>query len=272
MRASSWADFFDCPFRWHARNVLGLRLPTGGAAMLGTAVHAGAAVFDIARKETGEYRLQDAIDASREKVAHPDEDVDWSATPQDWAEVTAAKLTHRYCREIAPNQHYTDIELKCEALDVATPHGVVRLAGTTDRVRALPNGSLGIADLKTGSRCTAKNADGTRRAVIGAHAIQLGVYQLMAEAQRRARGDADWRMTAPAQIIALQTTGDLPTATGEMKQDATAPLLGSDEQPGLIEIAARMLRAGLFPPNPKSSLCNPKYCPAFAHGRCHYHA
>jgi hypothetical protein len=42
------------------------------------------------------------------------------------------------------------------------------------------------------------------------------------------------------------------------------PLLGDEHQPGLIQIAASMLRTGLFPPNPKSTLCSRKYCPAYA--------
>jgi hypothetical protein len=48
------------------------------------------------------------------------------------------------------------------------------------------------------------------------------------------------------------------------------PLIGDEEHPGLIEIAARMLKSGVFPPNPKSMLCSKKYCPAHA-AHCRYH-
>ena len=46
VRASSWGELFDCPLRWHAKNVLGLRNPTRGAMQIGTAIHKGTAVFD----------------------------------------------------------------------------------------------------------------------------------------------------------------------------------------------------------------------------------
>ena len=77
------------------------------------------------------------------------------------------------------------------------------------------------------------------------------------------------RLDAPAEIIGLQTTKDTPVATGEVA-DVKTPLLGTDDYPGLIDIAARMLKDGVFPPNPKSMLCSKKYCPAYA-SHCHYH-
>ena len=46
IRASSLSELFDCPARFEAKYVKGLRLPASDAALLGTAVHAGAALFD----------------------------------------------------------------------------------------------------------------------------------------------------------------------------------------------------------------------------------
>jgi hypothetical protein len=73
-------------------------------------------------------------------------------------------------------------------------------------------------------------------------------------------------LDAPAEIIGLQTTKGAPCATGEVA-DVKTPLLGSDEHPGLIEIAAGMLKSGEFPPNPKSYLCSAKYCPRMQAGK-----
>lgn len=264
IRASSWPSLFDCSYRWYWQNVAGLRMPSSGNAALGTAVHAGTALFDAARVNGDPVPVDAAVDASRAKLADPGQDVEWdeNLTPAE-ADNFAIKLTARYCQEVAPTRDYAAVELECNALDIATNHGVVRVTGTTDRVRALADGREGISDLKTGSRATEKAADGSRRAVTKGHHLQLGIYTLMAE---QATGR---RMEAPAEIIGLQTTKEAPVATGEIK-DVKTPLLGTDDAPGLIEIAARMLRDGIFPPNPKSMLCSAKYCPAYR-TRCHYH-
>jgi PD-(D/E)XK nuclease superfamily len=49
VRASSLGELFDCPARWEAKHVLGMRGPVGGAARLGTAWHEACAVYDIAK-------------------------------------------------------------------------------------------------------------------------------------------------------------------------------------------------------------------------------
>lgn len=266
VRASSWPSLFDCAYRFYWQNIVGLRMPSSGAACLGTAVHAGTAVFDTATLEGKQADVGEAIDASRKALAEPEQEVAWDEdlTQRD-ADGLAIKLTSRYCQDIAPAQHYVAVELRCTALDVATKHGVLRLTGTTDRVRVLPDGRKGVSDLKTGGRATEKTDDGRgRRAVTKGHQMQLGVYTLMAEQE------SGERLDAPAQIVGLQTTKETPCAVGEIA-DVRTPLLGTDDSPGLIEIAAQMLSAGLFPPNPKSMLCSAKYCPAHAAGRCKYH-
>lgn len=265
IRASSWPSLFDCAYRFYWQNIVGLRSPSAGPAALGTAVHHGTAVFDSAALAGTAIEVEEAIDASRQALINPEQDVLWDDdfTKSD-ADTFAIKLTTRYCQDIAPLQTYSAVELKCTALDVATKHGVVRLTGTTDRVRVLDDGSKGVSDLKTGGRATEKAADGSRRAVTKGHQMQLGVYTLMAE---QASGE---RLDAPAQIVGLQTTKETPCAVGEIA-DVKTPLLGTDDMPGLIEIAAQMLSTGLFPPNPKSMLCSAKYCPAHAAGKCRYH-
>ena len=148
--------------------------------------------------------------------------------------------------------------MKCKRLEL-TDLGIA-LTGTTDRVRQLSDGRLGIADLKTGGR--AVGTDG--RAVTQGHAVQLGVYELLAE------HGLDVRITAPAQIVGMNT-GKTPAGqrvgTGEVDSPRHA-LLGSEEAPGLLEHAANLIHAGAFYGNSKSMLCSEKYCPR--HGVCSF--
>lgn len=264
IRASAWPALFDCAHRFYWQNIVGLRMPSSGAAALGTAIHAGTAAFDGARLVGQQITELDAVDVSREALKQPEHDVSWddSLTLAE-ADTLAIKLTARYCQDIAPTREYSAVELQCEALDIGTEYGTLRVTGTTDRIRVDANGNKGVSDLKSGGRAVEKTADGARRAVTKGHHLQLGIYTLMAE---QASGE---RLDAPAEIIGLQTTKDAPVALGEVA-DVKTPLLGTDEQPGLIQIAAKMLREGIFPPNPRSNLCSAKYCPAYA-GRCRYH-
>ncbi|QRF60724.1 PD-(D/E)XK nuclease family protein [Variovorax paradoxus] len=264
MRASSWPSLFDCSYKWYWQNIFGLRSLSGGAAHLGTAVHVGTAAYDQSILDGKFISVTDAVDASRAALAAPENEVAWDEglTPA-LADTYAVKLTARYCNDIAPTRTYTAVEVKCTALDIATKHGTVRVTGTTDRVRQLQDGRKGISDVKTGSRATEILERGGRRAVTKGHHIQLGIYTLMAE---QATGE---RLDGPAEIIGLQTTKETPCATGEIA-DVKTPLLGDDKTPGLIEIAAGMLKSGVFPPNPKSTLCSRKYCPAYA-SHCKFH-
>jgi len=63
IRASSLAELFDCPARWHAKNILKMWMPSNYKARLGTAVHAGAAAFDQARLDGTPITADDAAGA-----------------------------------------------------------------------------------------------------------------------------------------------------------------------------------------------------------------
>lgn len=264
VRASAWPTLFDCAHRFYWQNVYGLRSPSAGPAALGTAIHAGTAAYDQARINGAPIGVIDAVDASRELVARPEQDVEWDdKLTQSDADRLATLLTTKYCHDIAPGQQYEAVELECTSLDIETPDGVVRVTGTTDRVRVLEDGRRGVADVKTGARATVVGEDGKRRADTKGHNMQTGIYTLMAEQETQVL------MDAPAQIIGLQTTKDAHCAVGEMP-DVRTPLLGTAEHVGLIQMAARMGKSGSFPPNPKSVLCSKKYCPAYAH-HCKFH-
>jgi hypothetical protein len=259
IRASSFGSLLDCSLRWYYQNVQGIRSPTSGVAYLGTSIHAGTAAFDSATLEGAPIDVEQAVDVTVETIKNPSEDVAWDEdASQGNAIDIGAALTQKYCDEIAPGRVYQAVELTCDALDIETDYGTVRLTGQTDRVRVNYDGSKGISDLKTGK--TAVGTDGAAKT--DGHHIQLGVYRILAE---HASGET---FTAPSEIIGLQTNSKLRVGTGTVKDDRTA-LVGNDEHPGLIELAAKMLKSGIFPPNPKSMLCSAKYCPA--HGICIYH-
>lgn len=258
IRASSLAELFDCPARWAAKHLDGLRMPRSAAAQLGTAVHAGTAVFDSSRLPgASPVTADDAAGALVDAIHKPEEEVDWDdSKPQD-VERIALALHTRYCTEVAPQQQYVGVEVKCEKLEL--PDLGIALTGTTDRVRVTPQGN-GIVDLKTGK--TAVSAEG--KANTQGHATQLGVYELLAQ---HATGID---ITAPAQIVGMNT-GKTPAAqrvAAADVPDARAALVGTEEQPGLLEHASRLIRSGAFYGNAKSYLCSERYCPA--HSTCRF--
>jgi hypothetical protein len=258
IRASSLPTLFDCPARWQAIHVQGLRTPTTGKAQLGRAVHASTAVYDQAVLDGSGITVEDAKAAAVDVIHRPDDDVDWEdSTPSD-AEAIALALHDRYCEEIAPRQTYRAVEVTCTELEIADLG--ITLTGTTDRIRETPEGELGIADLKTGK--TAVAADGTVKTQ--GHGYQIGVYELLAEA---ASGQ---HLTAAGQIIGLnaaKTAKAQRVGIGEIA-NARDALLGSEGVPGVLEMAAKLIHSGTFYGNPRSPLCSAKYCPAFQ--TCNY--
>ncbi|MDY2666005.1 PD-(D/E)XK nuclease family protein [Desulfovibrio sp.] len=156
IRASSLPELFDCPARWEAKHLCGRRLPRSAAAQLGTAVHAGAAVFDVQRILGSPITPDDAAGEVVDAIHHPREDVDWGEDSPREAERIALALHGLYCRNIAPARNYVAVEATCERLEI-TDLGLA-LTGTTDRITTNALGDLGIADIKTGK--TAVAADG----------------------------------------------------------------------------------------------------------------
>ena len=266
LRASSFPELFDCPARWEAKYVKGLKLPKSPAAQLGTAVHASTAVFDACALDGNPVTADEAAGAAVDAIHHPEEEVVWDddMRPQI-AERIALNLHGRYCREFAPEQNYLGVEVTCERVEIEDVG--LAFTGTTDRIYVKDDdapdsigGSLGIVDLKTGS--TAVGADGVVKT--SGHLAQLAVYELLAsQALER-------ELTAPAQVIGMQT-GKTEKAQRVAKADIVSPsrvLIGTEEQPGLLNFASNVLHSGLFYGNPRSQLCSVKYCPAY--GTCRF--
>ncbi|GAB3482246.1 RecB family exonuclease [Azotobacter salinestris] len=261
VRASSWGSLFDCGFRWEGVHLLGIKSPSSPRALLGTAIHASTAAFDAARVTGEKLSTFDAAEHLVQTLRHPEFDVDWRGadiTPRE-AEVTGLALHTRYCDEISPRYHYVAVELETRPLEIDCGGGViVRLTGTLDRARIKRDaGGVGIADLKTGT--AAVTSEGVAKTK--GHRPQVGTYELLYE---HTTGEP---CTAPAEIIGLKTKGKPVAATGEI-HGARELMVGNDQFPGLIQIGADMFRSGLFPPNPQSFTCNPKYCARW--GACPY--
>ena len=254
IRASSLAELFDCPARWEAKHLLGMRSPSSGAAHLGTSIHASTALFDQSRLDGSPVSADDAAGLFIDTLYDTDSEVDWEDSSPKAVERIGLTLHTRYCFDIAPQQDYVGVEVPCERLEISDLG--LALTGTTDRIRRV-DGALGITDIKTGGR--AVDADG--RAVTQGHRPQLGVYELLAEF---ATGQP---LTAPAEIVGLQTGRVQRVGRGEVT-GARAALIGDEYEPGLLHHASQIIHSGSFYGNAKSVLCSARYCPR--HPTCRF--
>lgn len=269
IRASSFPELFDCAHRWEGKHILGLSLPSGLRARLGTAIHAGTAAFDAARVEGNPITPDEAASVLVDALHHPTEDVDYS---QDDLTVREAErigliLHTKYCLEVSPRYEFLSVERTIKPLTIDCGSGVeITLTGTLDRSRTSSGrAGKGIVDLKSGGAAveSVPSPGGKRKvAKTKGHAAQIGVYELL---EAHTSGAP---CTAPAEIIGLKTRGKPEIATGEI-HGAARMLTGDAETPGLIDYAAAMFRTGLFPPNPQSMLCSERYCPRWA--TCRFH-
>lgn len=261
VRASSWASLFDCAYMWEGIHLLKLRNVVGLRAALGTAIHAGTAAFDTARLTGDTVTADDAAGVFVDKLRDPENEYDPSRDDLSVseAEKVGVTLLTKYCFEVSPRYNFVAVEMETKPLDIDCGNGVtVRLTGTMDRARIRKGDhGVGIADLKSGSAAVQKGV-----AVTKGHGPQIGTYELLYE---HTTGEP---ITDDAEIIGLKTKGTAEIATGIVK-NAKRVMVGTEDQPGLIEFAAEMFKTGRFYPNPKSLLCSAKYCPR--HATCHFH-
>lgn len=254
IRASSLGALFDCPARWEAIHIRGMRTPSNSKAMLGKAVHASTAVYDQSVIDGSGITIQESAAAAVDTIHKPKEDVEWSDDNPLDAEKVALSLHAKYCTIIAPTQNYKAVEVRCAKLDI-TDLGI-SLTGTTDRVRHV-DGGFGISDIKTGK--TAVGADG--KVKTAGHSYQQGVYELLAE------HGSGLAITAPAQIIGLNAAKTDVAQRVAVSSDIVGArdlLLGDEESPGVLQMASKLIHHGDFFGNPKSMMCHEKYCPAFS--------
>jgi len=253
VRASSWGSLFDCGYRFEGIHLLDMKNTVGLRAALGTAIHAGSAVFDLARISGDTVTADDAAGVLVDKLRDPDNEFDPAKddlTMRD-AESIGISLLTKYCRDVSPQYNFVAVEMETKPLDIDCGGGIiVRLTGTMDRARIKKSSNgVGIADLKSGGGAVQKGV-----AVTKGHGAQVGTYELLFE---HTTGE---QITTEAEIIGLKTKGAAEIATGTIS-NAKIIMTGDQDNPGLIEFAADMFRSGRFYPNPKSLFCSEKYCP-----------
>jgi hypothetical protein len=261
VRASSWAGLFDCAYRWEGIHLLKMRNLVGLRAALGTAIHAGTAAFDTARITGDTVTADDAAGVLVDTLRDPENEFDPERDDLSMseAEKVGIILLTKYCFEVSPRYTFVAVEMETKPLDINCGGGViVRLTGTMDRARIRKGAAgTGIADLKSGSAAVQKGA-----AVTKGHGPQVGTYELLYE---HTTGEP---ITDVAEIIGLKTKGTAEIATGTIANGKRV-MVGTEDQPGLIEFAAEMFKSGRFYPNPKSLLCSERYCPRFK--TCPFH-
>lgn len=266
VRASSMATLFDCAYMWEGTHILGLRKPANRRMVLGTAVHAGTAMFDNARMIGKPIKANDAAGIVVDTLRAPGEDVKADAddmTPKE-AEAIGLTLHAKYCADISPRYEFRAVELDLGGLDIEVPEQnvTVRITGHLDRSRVSTDPrmkALRISDIKTGGRAASKDG----RADVKGKGLQLGIYQILTEQVLQQPVDP------VGEIIGLCTSKSAPVGISEIKTPKQQVLGRGDRGPSLIEIAASMLKTGYFPPNPRSMLCSEKYCARWS--ACPYH-
>jgi hypothetical protein len=260
IRASSFGTLFDCAYRFEGEQLMKLHRATSLRAWLGTSIHASTAAFDQAQLAGAPISANDAADVFVQTLYEPREDVDFKDPKLALRDAERIGLTlhARYCAEIAPLMRYESVEMALKRLTIDCGDGItVELTGTMDRARVARTGAgKVIADLKTGGRLISEGVVSVK-----GRAAQLGTYQLLSE-------HTDGQQTAGAQILALQTTSTTQVGISHVF-DAKRQLVGTEQHPGLIEMAAKMFKAGLFPPNPQSTLCDKRFCARW--DACPYH-
>lgn len=262
VRASSFGSLFDCAYKWEGQHILGMKMPSSPRAHLGTAIHSGTAIYDLAMLENIEgFTSMDAAASMLHELRNPEYDVNWSADDDltiKQAESIALSLLDLYIAKIAPRYTFIDIERKVTPLDIDTGAGVIiRLTGSLDRARVSKCGSgVSIVDVKTGKLAVTNGQAKTK-----GHRAQLGTYEILYQQDTGIACD-------DAEIIGLKTSGKPEAATAKVP-NAKQLLLGTDNQKGYIQMAGEIFRSGLFTPNPQSQLCSAKYCPRF--NSCIYH-
>lgn len=256
IRASSLAMLFDCAARWRAQHLEGRRMPTSAAAVVGTAVHRGADVFDSNRLLGTPISVSDATDAAADSVKNPQYEVRWDDFRPSEAVDISVRLTQQYCHDLSPKFDYSLVETQLKDLDVISDNGVmIRFTGKIDRERR-QDGMKGIVDFKTGKTLI----DSAGNVKVALSAAQLGQYELLT---LMADGTMAEKHLLPAQIVAMPTVKGKEPKIATLKTSPHSLLIGDDHNKGMIAAAAMFYKEDMFIGNPRSMLCSDKYCPIF---------
>jgi len=261
VRASSWGSLFDCAYKWQGVNLLGIKSPSSPRALLGTAIHASTAAFDVGRMTGEPVSIYDSSELLVNALRRPaEQDINWKGSDitVDQAEAIGLKLHSMYCKDWSPKFDFYAIELTVKPMVLDLGGGLkLELTGTLDRSRFFrEREGVGMADVKSGGASVSQGVAKTK-----GHSAQIGTYELLFE------HTTGVKITEDAEIIGLKTRGKPEIALGTIV-GAKELMIGTDQFKGLIEIGGEMIRSGLFPPNPSSHLCAKAYCPRW--NTCRY--
>jgi hypothetical protein len=273
LRVSSLSGYPDCPRRGATRLIwaeiaeAGFRLrylPRSIAAIVGTAVHRGAAVSLDEKARTGKLPSRDfAVAASRDGL---DNALDFAEVTfdgpngpthnmRDAVDQTIA-MTIAYHAVVAPAIEPIIVE---ERLEAEIAPGLI-LSGQPDLVAREPGA---VRDLKTGVRMPASFAP------------QLGGYSLLARTHglpierasidfvQRVRRDKPQPKPTSNTAVIVQAEVAATAIIDHIARDLEVFRKG-DERRGI-----KRREPWAFLANPSSTLCSPKYCPAFGTEFCH---
>lgn len=261
VRASSWGSLFDCAYRWEGVILLKIHSPSSPRALLGNAIHASTAAFDVGRMTGEPVSIYDSSELLVNVLRKPAEDVNWrgSDITVDDAERIGLKLHSMYCKDWSPKFDFAAVELTVKPMVLDLGGDLkIQLTGTLDRARFFRGREgIGMADVKSGGASVSHGVAKTK-----GHSAQIGTYELLYE---HTTGN---QITEDAEIIGLKTRGKPEIAMGTIR-GAKDRMIGTDKFKGMIEIGGEMIRSGLFPPNPQSFICAKAYCPRW--NSCPYH-
>lgn len=271
VRVSALPNYSDCPRRsattLFRRDIqlagYDLRtLPNGIGAVVGTSVHAGAALMLKEKASAGllaplDVATDAAIETCREKAAEGVEYDTKTTSSLGEAEEQVVRMVRSYRNEVAPNIDPILVEERLEAEVPNTTQKII-LSGQSDVVAREPGK---IRDLKGGSK-------------LGTYTGQVGGYSLLAKT-----GGIDIQGAAIDFVPRVRITN-------RTKTRAQPPAIVQNYRLELAETAAinilRQIDTNLktfregdserglspgdpwsFPANPNSMLCGAKYCACY---------
>lgn len=276
IRPSSLVDFLDCPRRWAARHLrpeveaagydLAERRPSGAGALVGSGVHSGAA-WTLEQMRSGgaagaeATAIEAAVEGFRERAAAEGAEWDDTTPSANTAEKQIARMVKVYRRQIAPQLRPIEIEERMEA--IVAPGLIV--SGQVDALVA----ALAIAD----TRVLRDTKTGRQKRANG---VQYGGYSLILEAHglkpERLLEDYIPRVAlSKEQPDATTTEFNAHDARMDAWQAIQAIKASADEFSARAADPNGDDPRGAFRPNPASSLCSEKFCPARGSRWCRSH-
>jgi CRISPR/Cas system-associated exonuclease Cas4 (RecB family) len=232
---SQVSNLMDCPYRWHAKHVLGIADPPTGNLALGKAVHTALAENFAQKCETkldlpalGVVALfREAWSLMREQTEFRDDE-----NPEELGK-TGEVLVAKYMDEAAPRINPAAVEMHVEGVI-----GGVKVQGYVD-----------LLDVH-GTVIEIKTAKARPSGIDPMHKFQVATYRLLLP-QARGTGRIDTLVKTKSPQLVQQ-----PFSITDQELRATQTL---------YPVAQRLIRGGIYFPNRKSMMCSRRNCAFWRH-------